>query len=407
MSIEAVLPHVPLFKTLSHAQITTLIGLGQSQLCRAQHIVFNEGDVSGAMYVILSGSVRIFKTDVNGTEINMVEMEAGDYFGEFAMLDGKERSASAMCRTDSELFVLTKQHFMKMIVESGSPELISNVLTELIGRVRRTSKLAFEKALAEKSLQFEMEVERHRSIAELVAGVAHELNTPLGVARTGASLLSNRISSDELLDVVHDSFEAGLVLEDMQDAIVLIDRNVQRAHSLVENFKRISVDHVVDDCQTANLSALVEEVIHLFKIDKRHRALEVTLDDALDASQHTWRGYPGRLTQILTNLLFNVARHAYPEKTGGRVDVRLRSDDDASTPVFILEVQDHGRGIAPALLTKIFDPFFTTRRGEGGTGLGLTITRSLVSDGLKGTIDVTSTKGEGTSFRVIFPRQLS
>jgi signal transduction histidine kinase len=220
----------------------------------------------------------------------------------------------------------------------------------------------------------------------MVAGVAHELNTPLGIARTAASVLRNRVATGDFDDAV--------------EASALVERNIERAHRLVEEFKLLSVSQVSDRLEVLDLPAVVGEVVELFSISARRAGIRVAVLDELGGDA-AWHGYRGRLSQILLNLLTNVERYAYPEGTGGDVEIVLAGSDMG----FEIGVHDHGRGIDPADLPRVFDPFFTTGRGRGGTGLGLAIVRGLVRDGLGGAIDISSRPSAGTSVRLRFPRR--
>jgi signal transduction histidine kinase len=231
-----------------------------------------------------------------------------------------------------------------------------------------------------------MELARHRALTEMVAGVAHEINTPLGIVRTAASLLRNRVASGNL--------------DDVAEASALIERNIERAHRLVEDFKKLSVSQISDTLESLDLVAVVEEVVELFSISARQAGLKVVVRNQLAGpEEHIWIGYRGRLSQVLLNLLTNVQRYAYPEGTGGEVEIVIAADSG-----FVLTVRDFGGGIAPDDVPRVFDPFFTTGRTRGGTGLGLAIVRGLVVDGMSGTIQLSSEVGTGTTIVIRLPR---
>jgi signal transduction histidine kinase len=219
----------------------------------------------------------------------------------------------------------------------------------------------------------------------MVAGVAHEINTPLGIVRTAASVLRNRIASGAVEDVV--------------EATDLIERNIERAHHLIEEFKLLSVSQLSDVRESLDMVGVVSEVVELFAISARQSGLRVVVREQV-RGERTWTGYRGRLSQVLLNLLTNVERYAYPDGVGGDVEVVVADADSG----FVLTVRDFGRGIAPEHLARVFDPFFTTGRGRGGTGLGLAIVRNLVRDGLGGTVEMTSAVGEGTRVMLQLPR---
>jgi signal transduction histidine kinase len=183
-----------------------------------------------------------------------------------------------------------------------------------------------------------------------------------------------------------------------------MQKNIARAHTLIQSFKNLSVSQIVDTKETLSLPEVVNEILSLFSIQARKARLEIEFRNGLAEHEQSWVGYRGHLSRILLNLLTNVERYAYPADTGGRVEVSLESQTGGGTPRFVLSVRDWGSGIAPEHLPQIFDPFFTTGRGRGGSGLGLAMVYNLVSAALHGTVKARSAPGEGTTITVIFPR---
>lgn len=263
---------------------------------------------------------------------------------------------------------------------------------ELLARVDTHLKMDRLRRENERLVRDEAELARHRSVAEMVAGVAHELNTPLGVINTATSILKRWIESADLSQ-----------LQDVSEATELITRNVSRAHKLVQDFKRVSVHQVTDVLEPARLVEVVSETIHLFRVTARQSPLEVVLVNQLSDQQGEWLGYAGSLSQVLLNLLSNAQRYAYPEGKGGRIEVLLGSEPDGG---YLLIVRDFGAGIAAANLPRIFEPFFTTGRSKGGSGLGLSIVHTLVTAHLQGAIAVDSQPGQGTTITVRLPREV-
>jgi signal transduction histidine kinase len=277
-------------------------------------------------------------------------------------------------------------------------------LTALVKRVRIASKRYFEEELAQRTLQAEMEAQRHRALAQMVAGVAHELNTPLGIVNTAVDMIEKRVQNEKLTAPLSDNKEAQAILAAMQEAAHLASRNIERAHHLVQHFKKISVNQLTVNRETAVLPSLIEDTLELFKINARQSNLEIKVHNQIPEGDSVWQGYPGPLTQVLTNLLFNIERYAYPNQAGGVIEIDLGVDKQREPGCFVLTVQDFGRGINPDHLDQIFTPFFTTGRGKGGTGLGLAIVKNIVIDVLKGAISVESELNKGTTFTITFPQ---
>jgi signal transduction histidine kinase len=154
-----------------------------------------------------------------------------------------------------------------------------------------------------------------------------------------------------------------------------------------------------------DLSEAVAEIIGLFNVSARRSGLEIVIRDMLPASSRSWVGYRGYLSQVLLNMLTNVERYAYPQGSGGRVEVTLDAADTPA-PTLSVTVRDFGKGIRSEDLPRVFDVFFTTGRGAGGSGLGLAIVHSIVTGPLRGTISITSELGAGTTVTVTFPQTI-
>ncbi len=261
---------------------------------------------------------------------------------------------------------------------------------ELLARVDTHLKMDRLRRENERLVRDEAELARHRSVAEMVAGVAHEINTPLGIINTATSILSRWVASPDLNEV-----------QDLTDAIHLITRNVSRAHKLVQDFKRVSVHQITDVLEPAELVEVVQETTRLFRLTAR--AIEVEILDQLPEGQGEWLGYPGSLAQVLLNLLSNVQRYAYPETTGGKVEITVALEQGEQ---YKLSVRDFGQGIAPHHLARIFEPFFTTGRSKGGSGLGLSIVHTLVIAHMQGSLTADSEPGGGTTVTLRLPREV-
>jgi Histidine kinase-, DNA gyrase B-, and HSP90-like ATPase/His Kinase A (phospho-acceptor) domain len=204
--------------------------------------------------------------------------------------------------------------------------------------------------------------------AQMVAGVAHEINTPLGTVNTATSVVKGRLNAPVFAPLAGDP-KASAAIEDVREAIDLIEGNIRRAHKLVQDFKQLSVGQIRDTKEMLDLVAVVEEVVGLFKINARQANLTIEIrNDLPDAAARAWLGYRGYLSQVLLNLLSNIERYAYPDGQGGRVEIAVAADSRRTDERFVITVSDFGRGIAADDLPRIFEPFFTTGRSKGGTG---------------------------------------
>jgi signal transduction histidine kinase len=244
-----------------------------------------------------------------------------------------------------------------------------------------------------------LQSERLASLGSLVAGVAHEINTPVGIALTSASVLKS--ATDELqAAVAADGLKKSTVLRYLDTAAEsarLIMNNAYRAAHLIHSFKQIAVDQTSEARRRFALMEYVEEIVASLRPKLKTTQIELKFDGPADLVLDS---YPGAFAQVVTNLVLNCAEHAFAPDTPGRVEIHARRDGD----MVEIDLVDDGKGIAPESLDRVFDPFFTTRRGQGGTGLGLNIVYNLVVKQFCGTISVRSTLGRGTRFTLRIPR---
>ncbi|MEJ1974882.1 MAG: HAMP domain-containing sensor histidine kinase [Acetobacteraceae bacterium] len=257
-----------------------------------------------------------------------------------------------------------------------------------------------EAALAElkATQQSLIQAEKMASLSQLTAGVAHEINTPIGTALTAATVLQRHT------DAFVRSVESGAITKTAAlkyaavaaESSALVASNIQRAATLIQSFKQVAVDQTSGEQRGFALCAYLQEVLHSLTPRLKRTAHGVSIDCAADL---VITSYPGALAQIITNLVMNSVEHAYPDGRAGHITISVRAPDDGMVE---LQYRDDGSGIPPADMKRIFDPFFTTRRGEGGTGLGLHIVYNLVTQTLKGTIGVESSAA-GTCFVISFP----
>jgi signal transduction histidine kinase len=368
---------------------------------RAGETIFKIGDPSGAMYLILSGKVKIYRSDEKGEEIILSKIDTGSVFGELALLSSEPRMASVTALVDSEFLVIDRNLLLDTIA-GASPDSILKLFAVLSNQIRSVNEREFRELLSQRTLAAEMEVERQRALTQMVAGVAHELNTPLGVINTAVSIVERELRGETFEKLAKDP-EASQVVEDLQEALGLIKGNVQRAHLLVQDFKKVSVSQLTDVKEPMSLSETVREIVNLAKAHFRQSGLKIEIKDSLTLPEQAWVGYRGYLSQILLNFLTNVQRYAYPDQPGGLAEIYVRT---AGPDKFSLSVKDYGQGMPAAVRERVFEPFFTTGRASGGTGLGMAIVHNLVTTALKGSIQVESEPGKGTEITVSFPRSI-
>ncbi|HEY0956103.1 MAG TPA: ATP-binding protein [Roseateles sp.] len=246
-----------------------------------------------------------------------------------------------------------------------------------------------------------VESEKLASLGRLVAGVAHELNTPLGNALTVVSALEDRYKQLEAMLAGGGGQLRRSTLEELardtrrgQD---ILQRNVQKAADLVRDFKQVAIDQTADLRRDFDLGKVVEDVLVMVEPSFKHtpHVIETDLCHGL-----TMNSYPGALGQVLTNLLMNALLHGFEGVERGHVKVHCERIGEAEAE---LSVIDDGRGMDESVRRRIFDPFFTTKLGTGGSGLGMHIVHSIVTNVLGGQIEVRSTPGQGTQMLMRLP----
>jgi signal transduction histidine kinase len=242
--------------------------------------------------------------------------------------------------------------------------------------------------------------EKMAALGSLVAGIAHELNTPIGNGLTVASTLEHRIQTFQavLAGGLRKS-DLDALLQDMQLASDILVRNLGRAASLVTSFKQVAVDQTSSQRRSFILQAVVGEI--LLTLNPALRKTACTVHTQIDP-EIVLDSYPGPLGQVLTNLINNAVLHGFAPEERGNIEVLAWKNDLQQV---VLEVRDTGRGISADNLSRVFDPFFTTRLGQGGSGLGLHIVHNLVQSVLGGRIEVQSKPNQGACFRLTLPLQ--
>jgi len=271
------------------------------------------------------------------------------------------------------------------------------ILAALFAEIRDKRRTAEAALHASETQRYLIETERLAALGSLVAGVAHEINTPVGISLTVASTLAHRVAnfneqvaSGEVRRSVLAEFA-----ESCRDGTDQLVANLQRAGDLVQSFKQVAADRSHADRRTFDLKLVTEQIVAsvrpgLPKSRRESIAIEIS-------SGITLSSYPGAYGQVLTNLIFNAVIHGFADGCGGHILIRAR-------PLGVGQVEitfsDDGSGIPGEVQRHVFDPFFTTRRAHGSTGLGLYIVHNLVTQQLGGTITLASAPRNGTTIRM-------
>lgn len=243
-----------------------------------------------------------------------------------------------------------------------------------------------------------IEAEKMASLGGLVAGVAHEINTPLGIALTGITYfdeISHNIHKIyESQDMTQEDFEK--YLDESKDISSQVLKNIQRASDLVQSFKQVSVDQTSEIKREFYVKDYTNSII--LSIHNQIKRTHITIENNIPSDVKI-NSYPGAFGQIITNLILNSLIHGYTNKDKGLISFTLKKEKND----IVLHYKDDGKGIKESDLPHIFEPFFTTRRGIGGTGLGLNILYNIVKKQFEGEISCKSKVNEGVDFEIIIP----
>ncbi|MBL0029800.1 MAG: PAS domain-containing protein [Rhodanobacteraceae bacterium] len=327
-----------------------------------------------------------------------------DRSGEWAWLLTRGRAVASDATGRAELFVGTNQNITDL---KRAEDDLRKLTEELEARVERRTE-ALSKANAElqasltriQDMQRQLvESEKMASLGALVAGVAHEINTPIGVAVTAASFL--REEARKLQRAHQDKTMTASMLAQFESQIIqgseMILANLERGIQIVRSFKQVAVDTASEAPREIDLSEYFDEILTALhpRLRKTQHQVEVRVPEPIRIST-----YPVAIYQIVTNLVINSLVHAFDGIERGRITLVATFDGDH----VLIDYRDNGHGMRADVRDRIFEPFFTTKRGQGGSGLGMHIVFNLVTQLLRGTIQCESSPDQGARFVIRFPR---
>jgi signal transduction histidine kinase/ligand-binding sensor domain-containing protein len=326
---------------------------------------------SAGGWLWLLGKGRVLVRDEQGRALRMV---------------GTNRDISQLKQVEDDLRSLNEELELRVKWRTEALEQANSELKSTLDQLTRAQRQLVES-------------EKLAALGGLVAGVAHEINTPLGVGVTAASHLQQETA--RLAQAVHESrvtrTDLDHFLEQAQQSSDLVLRNLDRASQLVRSFKQVAVDQSSEQRRAFRLGEYLQEILLSLHPRIKKQRTEVAIDCDADLVMDT---YPGALYQIVVNLVINSIVHAFDEGHGGRIGISARREGDE----VVIDYRDDGKGMSESVQKRVFEPFFTTRRGTGGSGLGLHIVYNLATQILGGSVSCESTPGKGTLFRVVLPR---
>ncbi|MGL1890121.1 MAG: HAMP domain-containing histidine kinase [Spirochaetaceae bacterium] len=275
--------------------------------------------------------------------------------------------------------------------------LVFRDITHRIKIEQRLEKLVSERTKEIREAQQQLVfAEKMAALGELVAGVSHEINTPIGIGVTAASHI--KVLSEEILEgfknktLTKGNFESILMKLDQSSDLIL--SNLLRAAELVQSFKKVAVDQQVLDVRMINIKDYLNDITRSLHTKWKAHSLEIIGNDETYIMT-----IPGVWSQIISNFIINSIIHGFTDTDNGKIEISFKN----SSSSFVLNYTDNGVGIGNVNPDKIFEPFYTTKKESGGNGLGMHIVYNLVVKSLKGKIEYIKLPHRGISFRITIP----
>lgn len=254
----------------------------------------------------------------------------------------------------------------------------------------------------EKLHQFQrqmVENEKMASLGDMVAGVAHEVNTPIGLGVTASTMMLDRLAQIQK-DFENKALKASSLekfIVEGEENLNIIYRNLNRAAELISSFKQVAVDQTSENAREFGFTQLIDEVLLSLRPSLRSYAHEINVDCDPNLYIET---KAGPINQIMINLIMNSVIHGFENREFGHINIAARLIDNCQLQI---NYSDDGNGIPEHIRKRIFDPFVTTKRGQGGSGLGMHLVYNLVTQALNGSIILESEEGSGVKFTITFP----
>ncbi|MFT5758100.1 MAG: signal transduction histidine kinase [Alteromonadaceae bacterium] len=297
----------------------------------------------------------------------------------------------------------TERHIFKLSETKQQSITLTKELENKVNKRTDALKESNQELLStlEKLHQFQgklVESEKMASLGDMVAGVAHEVNTPIGLGVTASTLLADRLNEIKTAfeEKTLKSSHLKKFLNEGQENVDIIYRNLNRAANLISSFKKVAVDQSNENIHLFNVNDLLNEVVLTLapEINRTPYRIELNCPDDLSVTSK-----PGPINQIIINLILNSIIHGFEARQYGTVYITVM----LLSHQLNIHYRDDGIGIDESIKNKVFEPFTTTKRGSGGSGLGLHLVYNLVTQALGGSIEFQSEKDQGVSFDISFP----
>jgi len=330
--------------------------------------------------------------------------QSRDYQTQLAKQPYKE--LDILAKNINLLLLRTEKHINNFVEEQEHTQSKNQALENRLSARTDALKESNQELLStlEKLHEFQgqlVETEKMASLGDMVAGIAHEVNTPIGLGVTASSLLADKLSELKMAfdNKTLKSSQLKKFLTDGDENVAIIFRNLERAAKLISSFKKVAVDQTSAESRTFNVRGLLDEVLLTLsaKLESANVAISVNCPADLQINSK-----PGPINQILINLILNSIYHAFDGLDHGKITINIMHLSEQ----LHVNYSDDGLGIDESIKAKIFDPFTTTKRGSGGSGLGMHLVYNLVTQALGGHITLENEHERGVSFDITFPVEL-
>lgn len=383
-------------------------------------IAFHEGRLQGSLsaFVVAAGRVLRGSSLELMTQAGHVDKMDSHNYGPAAV---DWLGVPMMVANEAIGAVVVQSYDADIRFTDADPSLLSMVADTMAAALhRRRLREALERTVAERTAQMEqsnqalqrtvsvleramselVQVEKLASLGSMVAGISHELNTPIGNAVTVSTALQERFErlAVQVADGKMTRTGLGEFVSSGLEMSGLAVRATQRAAELIASFKQVAIDQTSAQRRSFDLHQVVDDILIALGTTAERPSIRIhnTIPQGLGCDS-----YPGPLGQVVANLVQNALLHAFADTEGGNITITASARD----ALLLVTVSDDGAGMTPQVLARAFDPFFTTRLGHGGSGLGLAVCHRIVTSVLGGELSATSSPGQGASFVLEFPAQ--
>jgi len=288
---------------------------------------------------------------------------------------------------------------LPVLDEAGHPEFLVTIGSDITEIYEKNQALQHSISELKEAKNKLLEQERWAAIGAFVAGIAHDINTPLGSSITINSHLI-KLLEDSRLEFDNGTLKRSQLVElynEASESTRMLDAHLTQAAELIQNFKAVSVRQINEVEESYDLGDFINKIAVGLKYECKIKGVNIKVKCP---EKITLKGTPGHVSQVFTNLISNSLKHGYDGKSGGTINIGLTNGKEQ----IHIRYQDDGIGMTEDVLSEVFKPFYTTKKDQGGSGLGMHIVQTIISENLQGSIEMSSKYGEGVQFDIFLPK---